>query len=170
MTCILTSGIARGCRDNRPGIKRALIANIDNITSYTEAEGLISAFTTGSVTPFFEFIPTKQSSNADAEGQFDSSTGAAGYNHMVNLTFAKKDVAKRNTLQLMGEADLVAIIQDFNGSYWYYGAFNGLEVSTMTDVTGVTGTDLNGYTVTLSGEQDELPYQVTGSIIDGLYA
>jgi len=63
---------------------------------------------------------------------------------------------------------LVVIEEDRNGKYFLYGWDYGLDFTEGGSESGTASTDLNGYNVTLSGEQKELEYEVSASIIAGL--
>lgn len=179
MSCLLTSGIAKGCRDNSGGLKRILLANKETIASVTPAQGdlndqgIITAITNSSgatAQSFYEFIPNKMSSNWVENIQANSQNGTIGYEQVVTLMFAKNEASKRNQIKLMGQAELVAIVEDYNNKYFYLGEINGLEVSGGNSSSGTALTDMNGWTITLQGMEHEPAREVNPTIIPDLIA
>jgi len=178
MSCLLTAGISKGCRDNRGGIKRVLIANKEMISGLTPTSDndvtgitLISMNTnplTSSAYTFFEFLPNKMSSNVVENVQSNLQNGTAGFEQVLTLLFAKNNATLRNQVKLMAQAELVAIVEDYNSTYWYYGEFNGLELNGGNSQTGTALSDMNGWTLTLSGYEPYPARIVTDSAIGTL--
>jgi len=157
MDCLFTDGIAKGCRNNSGGLKRALIQNKSEITSFTPAiggvtdEGAITAVVMESGAQFFEFIPNKMSSNWVENIQSNVQNGTIGYEQVLNLIFSKNEAAKRNQIKLLGQAETVVIVEDYNGKYFVLGEENGVELTGGNSGSGTALTDLNGWNVTLGG-------------------
>lgn len=181
MSCLLTSGIAKGCRDNSGGLKRVLLANKINIDAIVPVQGstgipadagIITGITmAGSPTTYFyEFIPNKMSSNWVENIQSNLQNGTIGYEQVLTLIFAKNEATKRNQIKLMGQAELVAIVEDYNGKYWMLGEINGLELSGGSSASGTALTDLNGWNITLTGMEHEPAREVDEDIIAALIA
>jgi len=180
MSCLLTTGIAKGCKDNSGGIKRALITNSYNVLTVTPAVGattdlgiitaigMSGAGTTGATATFFEFTPNKMSSNWVENIQSNMQNGTVGYEQVLTLIFAKNEAAKRNQIKLMGQAELVAIVEDYNGRYWLLGEDNGLELSGGSSTSGTALTDMNGWTINLTGMEHDPAREVDSTIIAGL--
>lgn len=171
MGCKVTSGFSKGCRDNAGGIIEVLISNFPS--GYTGAEWYnVTGGTIDSISgiSLFQFIPNKNSSSWTEEIQSSVENGTIGYNVSVNMVFAKNDADKRNTIKLLGEANLIAIVRDKNEKYWLLGPQSGLELSAGTGQSGVMLNDLNGWNITLSGSETEPAYEVSASIISGLMA
>ena len=82
--------------------------------------------------------------------------------------FNKMDTAKRTEIAALDGAQLAAIVQDMNGTYWYLGKDNWVSTSAVTGQTGAGMDDGNFYTVTLTDTSSELPYTVDPDIIAGL--
>lgn len=181
MSCLLTSGIQKGCRDNSGGIKRVLIANKSNIATITPEQGatgspsdqgIITGITMGGspTTYFYEFVPNKMSSNAVENIQSNLQNGTIGYEQVISLVFAKNEASKRNQIKLLGQAEVVVIVEDYNNKYFLYGELNGMELSGGNGDTGRGLTDLNGWNITLSGMEHEPAREVDPTIIDALIA
>lgn len=179
MSCLLTNGLAKGCRDNSGGLKRALITNSINIASIAPAQGsivtpvdagLISTITMSGTpaTKFYEFTPNKMSSNWVENVQSNIQNGTIGYEQVLTLIFAKNEASKRNQIKLLGQAEMVVIVEDYNGKYFLLGELNGMELSGGNSGSGTALTDLNGWTITLTGMEHEPAREVDADIITAL--
>ena len=155
MSCLLTAGIERGCNSNAGGIKRVLIQNKSEITAVTPA---LAGDTTGKITSltlqvgaqFFQFEPTRDSSDAVENIQSNVVNGTFGFEQIVNLTFKKNEADLRNKVLLMAQANPLVIVEDRNGKYWLYGEESGMELTGGNSATGKVLTDLNGWILALS--------------------
>lgn len=177
MSCLLTSGIAKGCRDNSGGLKRVLITNSANVASIAPVQGsvgtpaddgIITGITMESGKYFYEFIPTKMSSNWVENIQSNVQNGTIGYEQVLTLVFGKNEASKRNQIKLMGQAEMVVIVEDYNNKYFYLGEINGMELSGGSSASGTALTDLNGWNITMTGMEHEPAREVDSSIIDVL--
>lgn len=175
MSCLITSGWAKGCKDNAGGIKRVLLANKSEVTSFTEKTGSlgsgvgeIETITMSGSNTFYEFVPNKLSSNWVENIQANAQNGTIGYEQVLNMTFAKNEAAKRNQVQLLGQGEVYAIVHDYNNKYFLLGEYNGMELTGGNSNSGTSLTDLNGWVLTLSAMEPDPAKEVTGSIITGL--
>ena len=66
--------------------------------------------------------------------------------------------------------EFVFIVRDKNGKCWYLGKDDAVTLTAGTVGTGTAYADRNGYSMTLSDQSAELPYEVDGDIIDSLLA
>lgn len=162
MACLLTDGIAQGCRGNAGGIKRILLANTINVTSYTPAadgatdEGAITAVAMELGTQFYEFIPNKQSSNYVENVQSSVPNGTVGFEQVLTMIFKKNEASLRNQVLILARAETYAIVEDYNGKYFVLGEANGLELTGGNSDSGTALADLNGWNVQLGG-MESLP-------------
>lgn len=167
MSClILNTGISQDCRQSLGGIKRFLVAQLSSITSVTEASGVATAIATSGL--FYEFKPTKDSSTASAPFNGDVAAGQRAWTHTVVMQFSKTEAAKRNTVSVLAENSVVVIAEDNNETYILYGYSRGLDLTEGDNTLGTVAADMNGYTLTMSGDQAYLPLQVDPTIIAGL--
>jgi len=176
MSCKLTAGIAKGCKDNMGGLRKVWLTNKENIASFTPAigstspldEGIITAITMVTASPeyvFYEFNPNKDSSNWVENIQSNVQNGTIAYEQVLTLMFAKNEAAKRNQVKLLGQAELVAVVLDKNGKYWILGEENGIELSGGNSASGTAMTDMNGWTLTLSGSERHPAREVDDDVI-----
>ena len=167
MSClVLSSGITQNCRQSMGGVKRFLIAELSAVTGVTEASGLVSTITKTGL--FYEFTPNRKSSAASAPIAQSVENGQVSFNHTVNMLFSKREAAKRNALLVLAQKPVVVIEEDRNGKFFLYGWNFGLDFTEGGSESGTAATDLNGYNVTLSGEQAAPELEVDPTIIAGL--
>lgn len=87
--------------------------------------------------------------------------GTSYYEQTITLVFSKQETEKRIELNALAFSDLVIIVEDNNGMYWYFGYDNPVTLSANEAETGTAFGDFNGYTVTLLGTDWQLAYEVT---------
>lgn len=170
MACLLTDGIVKGCRDNIGGIKEVYLANKELVTEITATDMEVTAIATidglGATAPaFYTFEVNKASSNWTDTPAAVASNGGTFYTPSVTMVFSKNDATKANTVKLMGQSTLVAIVKNNDGKYFLLGAENGLELSAGSYASGTAYTDLNGWTITLSGGENTPAFEVNASVI-----
>lgn len=171
MSCNLTTGISKGCRDNAGGIVEVYIGNFPS--GYTANEWYSE--TTGTVTSIsgislYQFEPNKNSSGWVENILSTVENGTIGYELVLTLNFAKNDADKRNAIKVLGQANLIAIVRDKNEKYWLLGPQNGLEITGGNSASGVNLNDMNGWMITLGGTEPQPSLEVSSSIISGLLA
>lgn len=169
MSCNLTAGISKGCRDNAGGIVEVYLANYPNDLKFTEVSGVITSIT-GLTSAFYKFVPNKNSSNWAENIQSSIENGTIGYEQVITLVFSKNDSILRNAIKMLGQANLVAIVRDKNEQYWFLGAQNGLEVTGGGSSSGTLMNDLNGWTITISGTEPQPAFEVSSTLISSLLA
>lgn len=150
------------------GIVRVLLANRDDVASITEADNAISAITMVSTKTFKEYNFRPNTSNMTSNWQVNAENGVAYVQTDLQMVFNRMETTKRVEISAMALADLVAIVQDANGKYWYLGHDNPLHLSAGDGQTGTARSDRNGYSVTLQDDSLGLPMEVASSIIDSL--
>ena len=84
------------------------------------------------------------------------------------LQFNRMETTKRVEISALAVNDLVAIVKDANGVYWYLGYDEPVNASAGDGQTGTARGDANRYTITLQDNSKEMPMEVEASIIDGL--
>lgn len=170
MPCSQTlSGIAKDCLVNKGGIKRVLLANKDDVTAVTVTDGQITAVTMASTKKFLEFGFRANTGNFSSTWQINAENGTKYVQTLLTMIFGRMDTAKRVAIMALAQADLVGIVEDANGTFWFLGYDEPLMIADGSDAqTGTARADRNGYTVVLEDNSDELPYEVDSTIISGL--
>lgn len=169
----ITAGIPRGCRENAGGLKRVFIATRSMLTGGTASftptaandySGITSITMAGS-NKFYEFVPNKMSSNVVENIQANIQNGTQAYEQVLTLMFAKNEYTLRNQVKLLAQNELVVITEDYNGIFHLLGEFNGLELNGGNSATGTALSDMNGWTLTLTGNEPYPARTVTSAAV-----
>lgn len=164
------SGIALGCKDNMGGIKEVYIIKSGDVTAKTlnTEQSQIATITTAAEAKFKTYKFRKGTASMTSTAASDEAIGNFSVSTELALQFSKMETSKRLEIMALCLEDVEAIVLDWNGKYWYLGYDFPVTASAATAVTGTAGTDLNGYTVTLSDTSAEFPYEVPAEVAEGL--
>tara|TARA_R110001632_G_scaffold199759_2_gene322293 strand:+ start:156 stop:668 length:513 start_codon:yes stop_codon:yes gene_type:complete len=167
MSCILTSGIALGCKDSLGGIKEAYISTFSSTTTYTyDADDIIDTVTAGG--NFFTFAQRNEQGEFTQTGNHSIENGTNFWSQMVNLIFTKNDADNRNVLKVLAQSTLLIIVKDQNNLYWVVGESNGADLTASTVGAGKAYGDLNGSTVSFEGKESAPARQISQTAFDSL--
>tara|TARA_R100000544_G_C2221579_1_gene57902 strand:- start:195 stop:707 length:513 start_codon:yes stop_codon:yes gene_type:complete len=167
MSCILSSGIALGCKDSLGGIKEVYIANYDKTAVYAyDSDDIIDGLT-GAGT-FYTFEQRNEAGEFTQTGNHSVENGTNFWSQMVNLVFTKNDAENRNILKVLAQSKLLIIVKDQNDSYWVVGEGNGADLTASTVGAGKAYGDLNGSTVSFEAKEKAPARQMSVSAFGGL--
>ena len=164
------SGIAMGCKDNLGGIKEVYIiknGDVKSVELNTE-ESQIQTITLTETAKFKTYKFRKGTASMTSTAASDEQIGNFSVTTELALQFSKMETSKRLEIMALCLEDVVVVVLDFNGRYWYLGYDFPVSATAATAVTGTAATDLNGYTVTLSDTSAEFPFEIPASVLDGL--
>lgn len=169
MACVsFSGGISLNCENNIGGLTKLYLTDFDNVITYTESGGTVSSITLATASKFYEFEFNRNSATYQEDLVKSVEAGSALFEQTITVTIPRRDVKKRNTLALLTQRDLAAIVKDSNGYFWYPGAAEGVYLLESTSTSGTTKADGSNYTLTLRGEEIERAPGVSASIIAGL--
>jgi len=171
MACVsFSGGISIDCNNNIGSITKVYLTDFDNITGLTVSGGTVSSITMGTSSYFYEFEFNRNSATLNEDLTKDVTAGSAFFTQTLTLTIPRRDVVKRNTLSLLTQRDLAAIVKDGNGFYWLLGESEGMYLSEATSTSGTAKSDGSNYVLTLIGEELERASSVDPTIIPALLA
>lgn len=170
MACALTQGYTLDCKDSLGGITEVYFIEKGNVSSTTEASGVITAITKGSGKVFrkYELVPGTSSLTENINANVQN--GTVFYAQELSIILNKLQANTRNEILLLAQNTLVAVVGDNNGKYWYLGKVHGLNMSGGNGATGTTQGDRSGYTLTFSASEGALAPEVASGVISGLTA
>jgi len=170
MACALTQGYTLDCRDSLGGITEVYFIEKGNVTSTTQASGVITAVVKASSKVFrkYELVPGTSSLTENINASVQN--GTVFYAQELSIILNKLQANTRNEILLLAQNTLAAVVGDNNGKYWYLGKVHGINITGGSGATGTAQADRNGYTLTFSSGEKELAPEVTSSIIAGLTA
>ena len=171
MACVsFSGGIGKNCDNNIGGLNRLYITDLDNVVSYTQSGGTVSAITLATASYFYEFEFNRNSATFTEDLVKSVEAGSALFEQTITVTIPRRDVAKRNTLALLTQRDLAVIIRDSNGFYWYPGMVEGVYLSESTSTSGTAKADGSNYVLTLKGFEADRAPGVASGIVNALVA
>lgn len=169
MPCNQTlAGIPRDCEPSMGGLKRVLLANLDDVTSITVSDDIVSAITMATSAKFKEYNFAPNTASITSTYQISTENGSKYVQSDLVMVFPKMNTARRVEVTKVIENDLVAIAEDMNGKYWLLGKDGHLLASAGEGGTGTARGDRNGFSVTLQDNSLVFPYEVDEDIIANL--
>ena len=151
MACLITSGITRDCGYNFGGLQLVYLANATEVTAVTkDSDGQITGVTMVTGATFYEFEFEPQSGQKLEELQ--AGTVSKYILQTLNFQLSNINQAKKNVLEDLGVGDIVAIMQDQQDIYWYFGELGrGLQATTLSIDSGAEDADPAIATIALVG-------------------
>ena len=169
-TCDIVSGFTLGCRDNTGGLKNIYILS-GSISSVNGTEGLITSIT-GSGT-FYKFELTRQTGDFTETINASLENGTIFYEQTVNAPFHKLQSSTRNQIRTLAKNPDIFMIVETNNSetgtvFFLLGQTRGLTLSGGQAQTGTAFGDLQGYTLTFTGQEPDPASALSGSTLAGV--
>lgn len=159
-TSYTLAGLNAGCKDSVGGVAKVWLAEQSNVTWTIDA----STFTAKpNSTSSFKVYNLRRGA-ASMTSTLNVNDNAGNYFATeVTMNFLKMETPKRLEVMAMLMGQCTGVVKDRNGKYWAIGINNPLEGSAGTGETGTAASDANQYTVTISADDAELPYEITDS-------
>lgn len=169
MACNQTlSGLVRDCNPSMGGIVEALIANSIDVSEVTITDNEVSAITMAQSAKFKRYAFARNTGSLSSNYTIDQATGVRYVASDLVLQFNRMETAKRVEISALAQNDLVVIVKDANGKYWYLGYDEPVNATAGDGLTGTARADRNGYSITLQDNSHEMPYEVDPDIIAAL--
>ena len=145
MACDLTAGFARECKDSLGGNSKLYLFNYvaDPFTIVANEATAINA----ALTVVYEYDLKGDLNTLEESIVSDSNTGTSVNTQTLVATMKKISTAKGAQMNLLAYNFPQAVIADRNGVYHCLGLTDGIDF-TISQTTGGSKTDLNGYTMT----------------------
>ena len=160
MPCIQTlAGIIRDCASNMGGIKSVRLANKADVTAAVTSNK-VTAITMASSAKFHLYTFAPETSSMSSNAQVNAQNGTKYWQTDLLMVFNRMETAKRVDIMAMAQGELVAIVEDANGLYWFLGYDEPIAISAGDGLTGAARADRNGYSITLQDNSLELPMEV----------
>lgn len=163
MPCTISSGRLIDCKDVAGGIKALYFG--DFIDSYYAnmvfTAGVLDGVNLASTVYKYEVRPSTAGLTTTVSNE---PTGSAAYNTAIEATFHKLTQVDNEKLQALIAARFFCYVLDANDQLWCVGAINGATVTGGTFVTGVGRSDLAGYTITITADENAYPIECAPSV------
>ena len=160
MSCTqILNGIQVDCEPSMGGLKVVYIANSSDVTDFEVTEGQITSITMASGKTFKTYSFRRNTASMTSTLSVDPANGTSVATD-VALSFLKQDTQKRIEISALSIGELVLIVQDANGRYWFLGKDMPVMASAGGAESGTAYTDGNRYTITLQDNSKDYPYEV----------
>ena len=172
-TCDITSGFTLGCRDNTGGIANLYIlsGSIDSVVD--ASEGLIETISGSG--EFYKFELFRQTSDFSEAITSTPENGTVFYEQTLNAVFFKLQSSTRNQVKVLAQNPNLKVVVETNngtvdgvGRYWLLGEDRGMQLLSGTGATGTAFGDLNGYSLTFTGQEPNPASEISGSLAGAL--
>jgi hypothetical protein len=168
MACALTQGYTLDCRDSLGGITEVYFMAFQDVSSTTEASGVITALTKGVGKRFYKYELTKGTSVMTENVNSNVQNGTLYFTPELTIILNKLQVNTRNEILLLAQNRLVAVAKDNNGKYWYLGKTRALDLTAGSATSGTAESDRSGYTLTFAGAEPSMSPEVNSSVAAAL--
>ena len=171
MACLITiAGITLDCESSLGGIKQVWITQYDNVKSVTvdDKTNQISAITLEADAKWYNYQFRKATGSLTSTLNVDESAGVNYVSNELALVFTKMETKKRIEIAALSIGQLVVVVEDSNGKYWFLGKDDYVSASAGTGVTGTAKGDQNAYTLTLATDSESYPYELSDEAIQSV--
>lgn len=171
MACLITiAGITLDCESSLGGIKQVWITQYDNVKSVTvDGEtNQISAITLEADAKWYNYQFRKGTGSLTSTLNVDETAGTNYVSNELALVFTKMETKKRIEIAALSIGQLVVVVEDSNGKYWFLGKDDYVSASAGTGVTGTAKGDQNAYTLTLATDSESYPYELSAEAIQSV--
>ena len=165
INCDILTGIPKDCDGNRGSILKLYVADELSVTATTQSASTYTAIAAD--TDFVEVVFNRNAANYTTELSREEVAGARTYTQTISCTIPRREIAKRNSIMLLGEGDreLFIIALDGNGIYW---AFRNMILTGVGGGSGENRAAGSTFTLTFTGEAQELESDIDSTIISAL--
>ena len=169
MACNQTlSGLVKDCSPSMGGITEVLLAHREDVSAVTADAGKVTEITMASSAKFKRYTFARNTGSMTSTYTIDQASGVKYVTTDLLLQFNRMETAKRVEISALAVNDLVAIVKDANGIYWYLGYDEPVNASAGDGQTGTARGDANRYTITLQDNSKEMPMEVDSTIVAAL--
>ena len=164
------AGLCEDCESSKGGIIEVYAANYGDIKP-TVSAGTITSFTladTGVSVYKYEF--RKGTGSMTSTLNVDAANGVNYVSTELVLQFSRMETRKRIEMAALAVGELVFVVKDANGKFWYLGFDEPVTASAGNGQTGQAIGDGNFYSITLLDNADSWPYEVLASAVESLNA
>lgn len=171
MACLITiAGITLDCESSLGGIKQVWITQYDNVKSVTvdDETNQISAITLETDAKWYNYQFRKGTGSLTSTLNVDETAGTNYVSNELALVFTKMETKKRIEIAALSIGQLVVVVEDSNGKYWFLGKDDYVSASAGTGVTGTAKGDQNAYTLTLATDSESYPYELSTEAIQSV--
>lgn len=169
MACSTISGVTYSlCESNMGGVKAIYLANREDVTAINTGTDsaitgtCITGITMASGKTFQAFTVRKNTCSMTSNLQV-SDNGSSYVSTELSIVLRKMDSAKRMAMNALILGECYAIVVDANNIAWLLGFDEPVTCTAGTGETGTAKGDANQYTLTLTDESLDYPYELNAT-------
>lgn len=150
------------------GLSTVYIIDVQNVKSIDIVGGEVTGMTlTGATFKTYNF--RKGNANFTSTGTRSDPNGTLFYSTVLEAKFNKMETSKRTDMAAISAGNTFVVAKDNNGLYWLIGwsspYLDTYVYGTTVGNTGAAMADANQYTLTLTSETPDLPYQLKSTFV-----
>lgn len=170
MACNIVQGNEIDCRDSVGGISEIYLTEFDNVpqANITASSGVITAATCSTGKRFFTYKLEKENASLTSKEMISVENGTLYNEQGLTFTIKKMSASHRNNIRTLAQNRLHIIVKDSNGTYWWLGKVNGVDLTGAEGASGKAFGDMNGYKLTFTGKEPDAMNTVSASIVASL--
>jgi hypothetical protein len=162
MSCLITSGVALGCRDNIGGIQKVYIGVYDGTSTFTlGTDNLITGF--GATATYYTFEQEIETGSFAEPSEISNENGTVFYTQTLEITLYKIDASLRNKIGVLTQGAWRVLVLDQRGVYHLMGKQNPVRISSANTGVGKAYGDLNGSVLTFTVKEPALAWIVSAT-------
>ncbi len=162
MPCLMSTGRKLACKDAVGGIQKVFFADYGTLGTATISGGIVTAFS-GTTYTLFQY-DVKSASGLEQTITSSNDNGTTFFEQTLTLVLTKLDAATQVELAKVIATRPHVFVQDNNGNYLSVGMTRGCDVNG-TISTGVALGDLNGYSLTITGQEPLMAQFITANLV-----
>ena len=125
MPCALTQNYTLDCKDSLGGITEVYFIAEADVTSTTEASGVITALVKASGKRFYKYELVKGTSQLVENVNANVQNGTIFYAPELTIVLNKLQANTRNEILLLAQNTLVTVAKNNTSLFWYLGKTRG---------------------------------------------
>jgi len=158
----MSTGRKLACKDAVGGVQKVFFADYGTLGTATISGGIVTAFSGASYTLFQYDV--KSASGLEQTITSSNDNGTTFFEQTLTLVLTKLDAPTQAELAKVIATRPHVFIQDNNGNYLSVGMTRGCDVNG-TISTGVALGDLNGYSLTITGQEPLMAQFITANLV-----
>ena len=162
-TSYTLKGITNDCSTSKGGIREIYIADWQkDIFTVGDSAGTVTALKADA--KWYHFYIKRNTSSFTSTATIDLANGVNYVSTELNLVFTRMETSKRLEMSALTLNDVACLVTDSNGKTWVMGKDNPVNATAGTAESGVSATDGNKFSITLTDESDTFMYEYTGEM------
>lgn len=163
------AGLCKDCAASKGGIKQVIIGYYGEVTpAVNENTGEISGITLASGASLYKYEFRKGTGSMTSTLNIDVANGVNYVSTELVLQFTKMETKKRIEMSVLSLEELVILVEDANGTWFYLGKDEAVTASAGNGQTGQAVADGNFYSITFTDEANTWPYTIQAGVVDAL--